>query len=89
MSGLFHSGPTAHDYVLATVAYAIRPVSVGSDVSAELTFTLRSMRKAGPSKMHTTVSRNAVSTKLQVMTKLRSSIHVPLATTRMLSISYS
>jgi hypothetical protein len=58
-------------------------------VSAELTFTLRSNRTQGPSKKQTTVSRNAVSTKLHVMTKVRLSTHSALATTRIRSSSYS
>lgn len=55
----------------------------------ELTLTLRANRICGPSNVQVTVSRNADSTKLQVITKVRRSRQVPLATTRMRSGWYS
>ena len=61
------------------------PVSVGSSVALELTLMLRSKHMYGPAKRHTTVSRKADSTKVQVITKVRASRHSPPATTRIVS----
>ncbi|MCP3412889.1 hypothetical protein NLM16_02095 [Bradyrhizobium brasilense] len=51
--------------------------------------TLRANRICGPSKVQVTVSRNADSTQVQVITNVRRSRQLPLATTRIRSGWYS
>src|SRR5690606_7288944 len=55
--------------------------TVGSDIAAEFTLTLRSNVIVSPSKRHTTVSRKAVSANCQTISNVSGAVHRPPATT--------